>query len=96
MRYRSVHTASSLPLGSAKWKRGREASVLPCTLEDLGIDVSTGPVVDFRLAEFLRDDPQSDTLPLIYPIHCRNHCTQIVPIIGQWCLFGPSRLYKNQ
>lgn len=48
-------------------------TALPCTLEDLGIDASTGPVVDFRLAEFLRADPLPGTLPLIYPIHCRNH-----------------------
>jgi adenine-specific DNA-methyltransferase len=45
---------------------------LPCTLKDLGIEVSTGPVVDFRLAEYLRNDPSPTTLPLIYPVHCRD------------------------
>lgn len=45
---------------------------LPCTLDDLGIGVSTGPVVDFRLKEYLRDDPQPDTVPLIYPAHCKD------------------------
>lgn len=48
-------------------------TALPCTLKDLGINASTGPVVDFRLADYLRDDPQPGTFPLIYPIHCRNH-----------------------
>lgn len=49
---------------------------LPCTLDDLGIAASTGPVVDFRLAAYLRDDPQPDMVPLIYPIHCRDHFVQ--------------------
>lgn len=39
------------------------------TLADLDIKVSTGPVVDFRLKEHLRDMPESDTVPLLYPAH---------------------------
>ncbi|MDH5571950.1 MAG: Eco57I restriction-modification methylase domain-containing protein [Gammaproteobacteria bacterium] len=39
------------------------------SLEDLGIKVSTGPVVDFRLKEHLRDMPEAGTIPLIYPAH---------------------------
>jgi adenine-specific DNA-methyltransferase len=39
------------------------------TLADLGIKVSTGPVVDFRLKEQLRDMPEEGTVPLIYPGH---------------------------
>lgn len=39
------------------------------TLADLGIKVSTGPVVDFRLKEHLRDMPEAGTVPLIYPGH---------------------------
>ena len=46
---------------------------LPCTLQDLGVDASTGPVVDFRLQEYLRDDPGPATFPLIYPLHCKDH-----------------------
>ncbi|MEZ6016519.1 MAG: Eco57I restriction-modification methylase domain-containing protein [Planctomycetota bacterium] len=42
---------------------------LPCALADLGITVSTGRVVDFRARDFLRDDPDSNTVPLIYPTH---------------------------
>ncbi len=38
-------------------------------LADLGIKVSTGPVVDFRLKEHLRDMPRSGTVPLLYPRH---------------------------
>lgn len=39
------------------------------TLANLGIDVSTGPVVDFRLKEHLRDTPGPGTVPLLYPAH---------------------------
>jgi len=37
------------------------------SLEEIGVNVSTGPVVDFRLKEHLRDMPDSDSVPLIYP-----------------------------
>lgn len=40
-----------------------------CSLKDLGIQVSTGPVVDFRLKDFLQDAEGSVTVPLIYPFH---------------------------
>ncbi len=42
---------------------------LPCTLDDLGLAVSTGRVVDFRAREWLRAEPSGDTVPLIYPTH---------------------------
>ncbi len=45
------------------------SSAICCTLADLGIKVSTGPVVDFRLKEHLRDMPGKDTVPLLYPGH---------------------------
>jgi adenine-specific DNA-methyltransferase len=38
-------------------------------LSDLGLTVSTGPVVDFRLKSDLRSEPESDTVPLLYPGH---------------------------
>jgi len=39
------------------------------TLAELGLEVSTGRVVDFRAREFLRRDPEPGTVPLIYPCH---------------------------
>lgn len=42
---------------------------LPCSLSDLGIQVSTGPVVDFRVKEYLCHNPSSETVPLLYPCH---------------------------
>ncbi|NET02091.1 MAG: N-6 DNA methylase [Sphaerospermopsis sp. SIO1G1] len=37
------------------------------TLEELGLEISTGPVVDFRLKSALRDSLNDQTVPLIYP-----------------------------
>jgi tRNA1(Val) A37 N6-methylase TrmN6 len=42
------------------------------TLSDLGIKVSTGPVVDFRLKAYLRNMPEIGTVPLLYPNHFSN------------------------
>lgn len=39
------------------------------SLASLGIEVSTGPVVDFRLKEYLREMPQGDDVPLLYSGH---------------------------
>jgi len=44
------------------------------TLEDLGLSVSTGRVVDFRTREFLRARPTEKTAPLIYPGHLGGGC----------------------
>ena len=43
------------------------------TLNELGLQVSTGAVVDFRVADFLCKNPKDDTVPLLYPVHFRNH-----------------------
>lgn len=45
------------------------SAALRFTLADLGVEVSTGPVVDFRLKEHLRDMPGPGTVPLLYPGH---------------------------
>lgn len=39
------------------------------SLADLGLTVSTGPVVDFRLKPFLKKEPEAETVPLLYPVH---------------------------
>lgn len=38
-------------------------------LAQLGLEVSTGRVVDYRAQAFLVPDPRDDTVPLIYPCH---------------------------
>lgn len=42
---------------------------LKATLAKLGLSISTGRVVDYRAREHLRQEPDSDTAPLIYPCH---------------------------
>ncbi|MCG2721807.1 MAG: Eco57I restriction-modification methylase domain-containing protein [Thermodesulfovibrionales bacterium] len=42
------------------------------TLDTLGIDVSTGPVVDFRAQKFLHKHPVKGAMPLIYPSHFKD------------------------
>lgn len=42
---------------------------MPSRLTDLNVGVSTGKVVDFRAREFLRQEPDRGTGPLIYPTH---------------------------
>ncbi|MBI3902059.1 MAG: Eco57I restriction-modification methylase domain-containing protein [Nitrosomonadales bacterium] len=39
------------------------------TLSHIGLEVCTGPVVDFRLKEYWRDEPTNNTAPLLYPHH---------------------------
>ncbi len=45
---------------------------LPARLEELGVQVSTGRVVDFRALDFLRKDPETGSVPLIYPGHLKD------------------------
>ncbi len=40
-----------------------------CSLDEIGLAVSTGPVVAYRLREFLRKHPERNTVPLLYPTH---------------------------
>jgi adenine-specific DNA-methyltransferase len=49
---------------------------LPASLKTLGVSVSTGPVVDFRLKEALRDEPSKGTVPLLYPSHFQGGALQ--------------------
>lgn len=39
------------------------------SLKEIGVEVSTGPVVDFRVKGHLRDMPEEGTVPLFYPNH---------------------------
>jgi len=42
---------------------------LSASLTSLGVTVSTGRVVDFRLKDALRKEPERGTVPLLYPCH---------------------------
>lgn len=43
------------------------------SLDDLGLNISTGPIVGFRNKEFLRQFPEENCVPLFYPIHIENN-----------------------
>ncbi len=47
-------------------------ALFTCTLQDLGLTVSTGRVVDFRAKEYLRTNLENHTVPLIYPVNLLN------------------------
>jgi adenine-specific DNA-methyltransferase len=42
-------------------------------LQDLGVSVSTGPIVDFRLKESIKETGDNTTVPLLYPAHMSGH-----------------------
>ena len=42
---------------------------LSTSLASMGVSVSTGRVVDFRLKDALRKEPERGTVPLLYPCH---------------------------
>ncbi len=44
-------------------------SCFTSTLNELGLQVSTGPVVDFRLKADLREDMEEGAVPMLYPLH---------------------------
>jgi tRNA1(Val) A37 N6-methylase TrmN6 len=56
-------------------------SAIRYSLADIGVNVSTGPVVDFRLRVYLRDMPVPGTVPLLYPSHFSINRTEW-PIAG--------------
>jgi adenine-specific DNA-methyltransferase len=63
----------SLPTSSASLELMKRFRALPNTLEDLGLQVSTGPVVPFRASELLADaDCLAPTVPLLWLQHVRR------------------------
>lgn len=48
---------------------GLAAGLTGQPLREIGLDVCTGPVVDFRLREHLIDEPAPETAPLLYAAH---------------------------
>lgn len=59
-----IHIPSYLQDNSVKG-----SDIVNSSLNEIGVSVSTGPVVDFRVKEFLRKMPSKKTAPLIYPAH---------------------------
>lgn len=64
---------------------------LPCGLKDLGVDVSTGRVVDFRSRDALHtDDPGGERFPLVYPGNLRGGVVEWPRSIRKAQYFSPT------
>ncbi len=61
-----------IPAGEADADTTSMFAALPCGLPELGIQVSTGRVVDFRAREYLLEEPAAGAVPLIYPGNLRD------------------------
>lgn len=68
------------------------SSAVRYSLADIGVKVSTGPIVDFRLKAHLRGMPEPGAVPLIYPSHLSITGT-IWPIPG---LKKPNAIMRNE
>jgi len=68
---RFIHVPTSLERNAIEL-----SSTIRFSLADIGIGVSTGPVVDFRLEEHIQQKPDKGTVPLLYPGHFIGHAVQ--------------------
>jgi adenine-specific DNA-methyltransferase len=66
-----IHVPTSLGLNALELSEGVRFS-----LPDIEIEVSTGPVVDFRLLEHIQHHPTSGAVPLLYPGHFSRQTAQ--------------------
>ena len=66
-----IHVPTSLERSTVELYPGIRFS-----LTEIGIGVSTGPVVDFRLQEHIRQTPTKGTVPLLYSGHFIDYATQ--------------------
>ncbi|PTX93638.1 SAM-dependent methyltransferase [Spartobacteria bacterium LR76] len=58
-----------IPVAASHATAKETMASLRSSLASLGVTVSTGRVVDFRLKDSLRKEPERGTVPLLYPCH---------------------------
>ena len=56
-----------------KQQVGEDKLIVYSNLNDLGIKVSTGPIVDFRMKNNLLKNYTDNSYPLVYSVHFKNH-----------------------
>lgn len=66
-----IHVPTSLGRDAIELSPGIRFS-----LDEIGIGISTGPVVDFRLEKHIHKTPTRGTVPLLYPGHFSGRTTQ--------------------
>lgn len=54
----------------------RAMEQLTNSLSDIGLEVSTGPVVDFRAKQLLLSEPEDEAVPLLHPVHFQGNRLQ--------------------
>lgn len=59
-----IHVPTSLEQSAIE-----QSNDIRCSPDDVGVKISTGPVVGFRMKSHLRELPESGTVPLLYPNH---------------------------
>lgn len=69
---------------------------LPATLSDVGVQVSTGRVVDFRAKDGLKTEAGADCVPLIYPQHLREGAIEWPKHTKKPDYFCPGEAYASQ
>jgi MFS family permease len=67
---RFIHVPLSLDRNAIE-----QASGVRFSLNEIGIGVSTGPVVDFRLQDHIKQNATKGTVPLLYPGHFIGYST---------------------
>lgn len=70
---RFIHVPTSVEEGAIE-----RSSVACCSPEGVGVKISTGPVVGFRMRSHLREMPEAGTVPLLYPNHFSSNGLGIV------------------
>lgn len=65
-----------LALSDSDTRATERMSRFATTLGDLGLELSTGPVVDFRAQKYLHKNAAKGTVPLIYPAHFKDGFVQ--------------------
>jgi adenine-specific DNA-methyltransferase len=60
-----------IPTDTMEEAFGKQMDSFPAALADLGLQVSTGPIIDFRLKSFLHQEKKENDIPVIYPEACR-------------------------
>ena len=86
---RVIHIATETDANDIR----RFFDALPCKLTDLDIEVSTGPVVDFRLKASLADQLEAGGVPLVYP-HCVKD-GRVLPPLRHSVDYGETRASKK-
>ncbi len=66
-----IHVPTSLEPNAIE-----RASAIRFSLREVGVSVSTGPVVDFRLLDHIQQEPATGTVPLLYPSHFTGYATR--------------------